>query len=161
MLGCNNPPGRPPTLLTSLYSPPDAITRRPLIEINLSRLLSRYPYHVVEGDFNCIRNPHLDSLDADSNPWAWVTSKTSGSNPSWIDTYRHMHSTALGWTRPASKNRLDYIFASRASFMTKKLLTLQFSMVIALPTTTLSQHNCTHPSSPRNPPHPPVNVSED
>ena len=114
-------PGGPPTLLTSLYSPPPAITRRPLIEINLSRLLSRYPYHVVGGDFNCIRNPHLDSLHADSNPWAWVTSKTSGSNPSWIDTYRHMHSTALGWTRPASKNRLDYIFASRSLFHDQKI----------------------------------------
>ena len=39
--------------------------------------------------------------------------------------------------------------------MTKKLLTPQFPMVIALPTTTLSQHNCTHPSSPHSPPHPP------
>ena len=44
--------------------------------------------------------------------------------------------------------------------MTKKLLTLQFSMVIALPTTTLSQHNCTQPSSQHSLPHPPVNVSE-
>ena len=44
--------------------------------------------------------------------------------------------------------------------MTKKLLTLQFSMVIALRTTTLSQHKCTHPSSPHNPPHLPVNASE-
>ena len=114
-------PGGPPTLLTSLHSPPPAITRRPLIEINLSRLLSRYPYHVVGGDFNCIRNPHLDSLHADSNPWAWITSKTSGSNPQWIDTYRHMHSTALGWTRPASKNRLDYIFASRSLFHDQKI----------------------------------------
>ena len=114
-------PGGPPTLLTSLYSPPPAITRRPLIEINLSRLLSRYPYHVVGGDFNCIRNPHLDSLHADSNPWAWVTAKTSGSNPSWIDTHRHMHSTALGWTRPASKNRLDYIFVSRSLFHDQKI----------------------------------------
>ena len=114
-------PGGPPTLLTSLYSPPPAITRCPLIEINLSRLLFQYPYHVVGGDFNCTRNPHLDSLDTDSNPWAWVTSKTSGSNQSWIDAYRHMHSTALGWTRPASKNRLDYIFVSRSLFHDQKI----------------------------------------
>ena len=44
--------------------------------------------------------------------------------------------------------------------MTKKMLTLQFSMVIALPTTTLSLHNCTHPSSPHNPARLPVNASE-
>ena len=44
--------------------------------------------------------------------------------------------------------------------MTKKLLTLQFSMVIALPTTSLSQHNCTHPSSRHNHPHPPASASE-
>ena len=92
-------PGGPPTLFTSLYSPPPAITRRTLIEINLSRLLSGYSHQVVGGDFNCIRNPHLDSLHADTNPWAWITSKTSGSDPAWIDTYRHKHSTALAWTR--------------------------------------------------------------
>ena len=44
--------------------------------------------------------------------------------------------------------------------MTKKLLALQFYTVIALPTTTLSRHNCTHPLSPHRPPHPPVNASE-
>ena len=109
-------PGGPRTLFTSLYSPPPAITGRPLIEINLSRLLSRYSDQVVGGDFNCIRNPHLDSLHADTNPWAWITAKTSGSDAACIDTYRHKHSTALAWTRPASENRLDYIFVSRRLF---------------------------------------------
>ena len=78
-------PGGPSTLFTSLYSPPLAISRRPLIEINLSRLASRYPHHIVGGDFNCIRNPSLDSLHSDSNMWVGVTSKTSGSNPAWVD----------------------------------------------------------------------------
>ena len=109
-------PGGSSTVFTSLYSRPRAITRRRLIEINLSCLLSRYSYQMVGEHFNCICNPHLDSLHADTNPWTWTTSKTSGSVWAWIDTYGHNHSTALACTRPPSKNRLDYIFVLRRLF---------------------------------------------
>ena len=71
-------PGGSSTVFTSLYSRPPAITRHRLIEINLSCLLSRYSYQMVGEHFNCICNPNLDSLHADTNPWTWITSKTSG-----------------------------------------------------------------------------------
>ena len=77
-----------PTLFTSLYSPQRVISRRPFIEINLSRRIG--------GDFKCMYNPNVGSLHSDSNVW-------SGSNLAWVDMYRFKRYERVAWTRPASK----------------------------------------------------------
>ena len=112
---------RAPVLL-SVYSRPESVSRCPLIEVNLSRLLSLHPLHIVGGDFNCGLNSNLDTVDGQMSVWPWVAKKTSGPNPQWINTYRLTHPHQQSWTRPRSCERLDYVFMCRSLFRNLKLL---------------------------------------
>ena len=120
-------PGAPPLLVPSVYAPAGEVRRRK-VETSLRPLLKHFRSFLLEGDFNCLIHPALDSQGLLSdNHWPWIRHSATATPPLLGDTYRLANPTTREFTgcpqgHRTSSSRLEYLFVSPASLEKMSLL---------------------------------------
>ena len=113
-------PGSNPILILSIYTPRHDDKAGTYIVQLISPLLSKFPQHILLGDFNALVNHTLDSDGVTSpNSWPWLNTMLcfAHSSPQLLDSLclRHPHSrefTRFPSALHANQSRIDLILIS-------------------------------------------------